>query len=113
MKEEHAEIIKLLELALYALPKVSETIKQKSIEFVQLKERGVSYSHEQLIDDAMKGLGELLDYFISPASKQGMLGKMIAKRASSYFAKSLFDTLSSSVVGSLVSSMSDYENEKL
>ena len=89
MKEEYDELIELLEPVLYSLPTVTEMIKKKAAEFSSQKENGVTYSREQLLEDGMKGFGELVEYFVDQAGKKGLLGKLLAKKASSYFAKSL------------------------
>jgi hypothetical protein len=89
MKEEYDELIELLEPVLYSLPTITETIKKKSTEFKMQKEKGAVYTREQLLEDGMKSFGELVEYFVDQAGKKGLLGKILAKKASSYFAKSL------------------------
>jgi len=96
MKEEYAEFVELLEPVLYSLPTVAETIKRKSSEFNAQKEKGAVYSREQLLEKGMESFGELVEYFVDQAGKKGLLGKILAKRASSYFAKSLMGMMFSS-----------------
>jgi hypothetical protein len=93
MKEEYAEMVELLEPVLYSLPTVAEIIKKKSAEFGSQKEKGVMYSREQLLEEGMKSLGELVEYFVDQAGKKGLLGKFLAKKASTYFTKSLADMI--------------------
>ena len=96
MKEEYVEWIELLEPLLYSVEGITETIKKKSAEFAEQKEKGVVYSREQLIDKAMKEIGKMAEYFVDQAGKKGLLGKLLAKKASSYFTKSLMDKIFSS-----------------
>jgi len=93
MKEEYAEMIELLEPVLYSLPTVADVIRKKSAEFQTQRERGVTYSREQLLDEAMKSFGEVIEYFVDQAGKKGLLGRMLAKKASTYLTKSLTDVL--------------------
>jgi len=94
MKEEYAEIAKFLfEPALYTIPSVAKIVKEKFAEFAEQKEKGVTYSKEQLLEEGMKSFGELVEYFVDQAGKKGLLGKFLAKKASTYFTKSLADII--------------------
>ena len=97
MKEEYAELMEMIfDPLLYSMPEASDIIKKKSLEFFSQKEKGLTYSREKLLEEGMEKLGEVIEYFVDVSTKKGFLGKILAKKASSYFAKSLMGTMFSS-----------------
>ena len=89
----YKELMELLEPLLYAVPSVSDIIKEKYSEFNLNKKKGVAYSRDQLISTGLRSLGGLAGHIAKEAGRGGLIQKMILKNAGEYFADAILEMI--------------------
>lgn len=89
----YEEILEVLEPLLYAIPSVSEILKEKYSEFNSKKRNGMQYKRDELLQTGLKSLSGIVGYIVEDAERSGLLRRFIMKNAGEYFVNAVTDMI--------------------